>query len=809
MTNTIIKKKIFILLIISILILVPFAYAEVVSDTYSDSSGKPLGVGSTTTPSTTPPAATPSTTPLTTPKTTPTTTNNPLDWIKSNSKGVEIKETRGLYGIGKVTGAVATFQNPDSVLKYKDSSGTEQTISGVLPKTDTRKAEVTFNPDGSIKDIKLTADPKATKPLSLNLENTKLEIPQGATLDYNKDNNKAVVGLKGGVLSQMPQQIDNKKKDGLRVSYQAEETTQLPNGIVLEKAEKSFSKSTIDSIDGKDYISIGNTARLNGINAYNIKYKDNVNEDTEILGLRGKVSKTDLSSGMTAKDNYILIDVKNKVFETGAGKGKTGLVINMNNENDFITGVKENGFFAYQPRNGGILQVTKQGNNLPSLIDTSGEFIFGSGTHNYYYKGNGKILVDSIPGIPGLGFDRSAKDIASVPFMMKNHDSSGKDINKGYMIVSNDNNGWAMVPVGTTQAQLSNGDTWRSSLYDRVSPPSGSSVGTPAQQPTTPGSSCNPGTPGCVGGKCGPNGCGGVKPIPGLNPGYIPQDTTTNPDLSTLPEQTDNSNGPKTTSFNPDRNNGGYSGIEGDVISHTRPGTENTGMTEYGPGGARTITISQTDAMTGTHEMEHDVNSRLRNEKGVQGYWGFYTGNNEAVYIKQFDESKVNLDALREEIPQSLRGSRYNTYIAQDKYEYIVAPGGTVTRGNKINSLYSIFDESWTYHMGSQAALETGSGSVTGLSDTTAFALASAKVIYEKDPNYWNSADGTQFKGFLKQTIQQNMDLLKQGISTGKIDNVEQQRIFANLRTSPDAEKLRQFTRDNLDATWTKQVLGF
>jgi len=743
-----IQTKIFIFLILVSLILIPFVYAEVVSDTYTD-NGKPLSTG---TPSTNP-TTNPSTTPSASPSSPSTDTKNPLDWIKSNSKGMEIKETRGLYGLGKVTGAVATFQNPDSELKYKDSSGKEQSISGILPKTDSRKAQVTFNPDGTIQDIKMTTDPKATKPLSLSLSNTKLEVPQGAILDYNKDNNKAVVALNGGKLSEMPQQIDSTKKDGLKVSYQAEETTQLPNGIVLEKNEKSFTKSTIDSIDGKDYISVGNTARLNGMNGYNPKYSDNVNQDTEILGLRGKVTKTDMSSGMSAKNNYILIDPKNGVFEVGAGKGKTGLIINPNLENDFITGLKENSFFAYQARNGGILQITKQGNNLPSQMNTYGEYVFGSGTHTYYNKGDGKILVDAVSWIPGLGFDRNAKDIASVPVIMKNYDQSGKEINKGYMVVMNNNNGYAMIADGTTQARLSNGDTWRSSLYEKVSPPG--SVDTTQVNP------------------------GGNLPLP------------QNPGQNTLPDQTDNSNGPKTTKFNPSRDSGGYKGIEGDVISHTRPGAENTGMTETGPGGSRTITVAQTDAMTGAHEMEHDVNSVLRNEKGVKGYWGFYTGNNQAVYVKDPGIDKTDIVS---NIPTSLQGSRMN-YLTNKNVGFDT-------------SLY-IFDEAWAYNMGSRAALETGSGSVTGLADMSTYGLAAAKTISEKNPQYWNSPEGAQYRSFLGQTLKTSMGLLNQGISAGKIDNVEQQRIYSNLRTSPDAEGLRQFAKQTFGSQYTKQVFGF
>jgi len=52
-------------------------------------------------------------------------------------------------------------------------------------------------------------------------------------------------------------------------------------------------------------------------------------------------------------------------------------------------------------------------------------------------------------------------------------------------------------------------------LYNRVSPPGGTQE-TPVQPP---GTSCNPGTPGCENGKCGAGGCGGVKPIPSLDPG--------------------------------------------------------------------------------------------------------------------------------------------------------------------------------------------------------------------------------------------------------------------------------------------------
>jgi len=70
---------------------------------------------------------------------------------------------------------------------------------------------------------------------------------------------------------------------------------------------------------------------------------------------------------------------------------------------------------------------------------------------------------------------------------MKNYDQYGKEVTKGYTYIMNDNNGFALVPDGTTQAKLSNGDIMKTTLMSRVTAPGtpDSSTVTPTTTPTT------------------------------------------------------------------------------------------------------------------------------------------------------------------------------------------------------------------------------------------------------------------------------------------------------------------------------------
>jgi len=499
------QKKKFVIAALLILIFIPLVLSQAPAPYKYDDSGNVITGGDSPTTPSTPPADSAD------------YDKNPLEWIKQNANdGIEFKDATDKDG--KVTGTSAVFKNPEGELKIKKPDGSgEYTIGNIVSEKEGKKARVELNADGTIKDVQLTAKSDAEKPVELYIENTKVKIPGGASFDYSKDTKKSNLILRGNELDEMPQQIDKTKQDGIEVRIKAEEPTKLPNGVILKKGEPGFPASTITSRDGKDYVIVGDAPKLNGATLYNPTYSEtNFNQDTEILGLRETASKSDLGSEKTIDNNYVKINPKEGILETGSAKGKVGAVISMDKENAFMPGLEDESFFAVQARDGGVVQILNKGDNKPAEVNTQGKFIISNGPkHNFYQDDNGKIQFNPDQPIPGINL--GSEDKYSAPFIMKNYDEKGNEIIKGHMVVMNSNNGYAVVPIGTEQSQLSNGDVWRSSLSSRVTPPGGAQE-TPVidmpNTPSNPSSELPPGTP--------------VIDMPSV-PSYTPPDPTAQP----------------------------------------------------------------------------------------------------------------------------------------------------------------------------------------------------------------------------------------------------------------------------------------
>jgi hypothetical protein len=260
---------------------------------------------------------------------------------------------------------------------------------------------------------------------------------------------------------------------------------------------------------------------------------------------------------------------------------------------------------------------------------------------------------------------------------------------------------------------------------------------------------------------------------------------------------------PKFKEFNPTRNVR-YQGIKGDVLSHEKnPVT----MYLFDNKGMREVTEETVDDRTATHEAEHGANADLSRPYG-ENYQGFYLGNNKAAYVKT--PYGTQLSDLANYVPDSLKGSRYKTYILQIQPETANIPRqpGVIYEKNK-NPLY-ILNELWAYNMGAKAGIESPSkNSVDGVGEFAGFSLAMGQAIKERSPQYWSSQDGEQLKNFLRISLEDSMKILNQARSTGIPIQPLDTSALNNLRTNRDSEGLRQFSRQNLGADWTKQVLGF
>ncbi|RDJ35436.1 MAG: hypothetical protein DWQ19_11510 [Crenarchaeota archaeon] len=215
------------------------------------------------------------------------------------------------------------------------------------------------------------------------------------------------------------------------------------------------------------------------------------------------------------------------------------------------------------------------------------------------------------------------------------------------------------------------------------------------------------------------------------------------------------------------------------------------------------------DKITWAHETTHGINSNLRQKYsrsyGGRDVWGrsawkeidgkpvfhngringFYCLDNKAAII---EEPPTTMQAAAALVPQSLRGPVYNLYMVQQARSWGDTP------------LY-IFDEWSAYQNGSACRadleIQERSETVSQMLEFDVYALALAMAVKKQAPNY----DDSQFKRFLMWSLDRSFKLYK-GESRA-------QSYLQAWKTSPDAEDLRQFTREYCGQEWTKKVLGF
>jgi|WetSurMetagenome_2_1015567.scaffolds.fasta_scaffold122943_2 hypothetical protein len=184
-------------------------------------------------------------------------------------------------------------------------------------------------------------------------------------------------------------------------------------------------------------------------------------------------------------------------------------------------------------------------------------------------------------------------------------------------------------------------------------------------------------------------------------------------------------------------------------------------------------TYTDSDRVTTVHETTHGVNAYLRNKHGCPA---FYVLKNRAMLLK---EPNTTLAAIAQQIPMSLRGDVYQTYLIG-------------MQGYWNNQPTYVFDEWVAYTNGMAARLELG---IEDRRETARFALEflvySAYVPQDK----WT-------KVFYKWQTERMMKLYRKS-------GIQQDAYLKALRSSPDAKELRQRLRTMYTPQWTKKILGF
>jgi hypothetical protein len=206
------------------------------------------------------------------------------------------------------------------------------------------------------------------------------------------------------------------------------------------------------------------------------------------------------------------------------------------------------------------------------------------------------------------------------------------------------------------------------------------------------------------------------------------------------------------------------------------------------------------DAITAGHETSHGISAHLRNYEAPPGHVNaFYVLGDHAAFV---DEPNMRKSDIAAAIPDVLHGPRYDLYLT-GQTEWDDTP------------LY-VFDEWNAYVNGAevgvgqvQAGLYTGqwTDGVMGPLEFTAYALATAKAIQDKDPTYF--ASNTQFRCFTAWQIARSMRLYEAGRVMTQFSYDVQEQFATTLRTDPAAQPLRDIARSLWGASWTQSTLGF
>ena len=204
------------------------------------------------------------------------------------------------------------------------------------------------------------------------------------------------------------------------------------------------------------------------------------------------------------------------------------------------------------------------------------------------------------------------------------------------------------------------------------------------------------------------------------------------------------------------------------------------------------------DLITLGHETTHGINNYIRNQNRVPGKTinAFYVLNNQAVIVEEPNMRKSKVAAF---VPSSLQGSRYSLYVV----------GST---GWDDRPLY-IYDEWVAYVNGSAAGIDLVKrgkwtygwrDGVAGTMEFVVYGLAVAMAAEKHDPSYLQNKQFLEFTAWL---IQRSMELFREGAQMKDFKWNKQDQYYQSLKTSPDAQGMRDFCKRIFGANWTQSIL--
>lgn len=205
--------------------------------------------------------------------------------------------------------------------------------------------------------------------------------------------------------------------------------------------------------------------------------------------------------------------------------------------------------------------------------------------------------------------------------------------------------------------------------------------------------------------------------------------------------------------------------------------------------------FTREDRDTNAHESTHGINADIRNtHPDSTKVNGFYVLNGKGVVIY---EPHMRKSAMIPYVPQSLRGFRYNTYVAgQQAWDE--------------RPLY-IFDEWVAYVNGATVSVEDvrkgrhngkWSDNMSGSLEFSVYSVAVAMAVEKNDPEYWKT--NKQFKNFVYWHLKRSYDVYMSGKDMKEFKYDKQDKFLESLRTSPDAQQMRDFIEKHFGGIWLK-----
>lgn len=264
-----------------------------------------------------------------------------------------------------------------------------------------------------------------------------------------------------------------------------------------------------------------------------------------------------------------------------------------------------------------------------------------------------------------------------------------------------------------------------------------------------------------------------------------PPDTSTGPDRP--PEKEDYEKKVGFLKFGPQKNVPGQ-GLLADIERHL--------PARYG------TTYRDSDPVTWGHETTHGINSHLRNTGAYNPSGrkvnGFYVGDDKAIVLP---EPPIRKSEVAPYIPQSLRGGRFGQYV-------------TGQRAFENEPLY-LMDEWTAYTNGGAVGVELakagqwrqgGRDAVAGVVEFTGYGFGVARAIEAKNPGYLDR--NPDLKNFVAWQGLRAMDTFREGMKISDFNRFPgQQQYLRNFQTSPDAEPMRDFIRQQYGEAYLQRLL--